>query len=73
MKMNCDDIGSFKKLVHKVDCGQIAINISKADITKGQHWDSSKGEQFGLIQERNINIGEMMEFEISGDKTKLFT
>ena len=22
----------------------------------------------GLIQERNINIGEMLEFEVSGDK-----
>ena len=74
MKMNCDDRGSFTELVHTVDCGQISINISKPGITKGQHWHNSKWEQFivvhghGLIQERNINTGETVEFEVSGDK-----
>ena len=74
MKMNCDDRGSFTELVHTVDCGQVSINISKPGITKGQHWHNSKWEQFivvhghGLIQERNINTGEMVEFEVSGEK-----
>ena len=74
MKMNCDDRGSFTELVHTVDCGQVSINISKPGITKGQHWHNSKWEQFivvhghGLIQERNINTGEMVEFEVSGNK-----
>ena len=74
MKMNCDDRGSFTELVHIVDCGQVSINISKPGITKGQHWHNSKWEQFivvhghGLIQERNMNSGEMVEFEVSGDK-----
>lgn len=74
MKMNCDDRGSFTELVHTTDCGQVSINISKPGITKGQHWHNSKWEQFivvhghGLIQERNINTGEMVEFEVSGDK-----
>ena len=74
MKMNVDDRGSFTELVHTADCGQVSINISKPGITKGQHWHNSKWEQFivvhghGLIQERNINTGEMVEFEVSGDK-----
>ena len=74
MKMNCDDRGSFTELVHTADCGQVSINISKPGITKGQHWHNSKWEQFivvhghGLIQERNINTGETVEFEVSGDK-----
>ena len=74
MKMNCDNRGSFTELVHTADCGQVSINISKPGITKGQHWHNSKWEQFivvhghGLIQERNINTGEMVEFEVSGDK-----
>lgn len=74
MKMNCDNRGSFTELMHTVDCGQVSINISKPGITKGQHWHNSKWEQFivvhghGLIQERNINTGEMVEFEVSGDK-----
>ena len=74
LKMNCDDRGSFTELVHTADCGQVSINISKPGITKGQHWHNSKWELFivvaghGLIQERNIHTGEMVEFEVSGDK-----
>ena len=74
LKMNCDNRGSFTELVHTQECGQVSINISKPGITKGQHWHNSKWEQFivvhghGLIQERNIHTGEMVEFEVSGDK-----
>lgn len=74
MKMNVDNRGSFTELMHTEDCGQVSINISKPGITKGQHWHNSKWEQFivvhghGLIQERNINTGETIEFEVSGDK-----
>ena len=74
LKMNCDERGSFTELVHTADCGQISINISKPGITKGQHWHNSKWELFivvaghGLIQERNIHTGEIVEFEVTGDK-----
>lgn len=74
IKMNVDDRGSFTELVHTADCGQVSINISKPGITKGQHWHNSKWELFivvhghGLIQERNINTGEMVEFEVSGER-----
>ena len=74
MKMKVDDRGSFTELVHTADCGQVSVNISKPGITKGQHWHNSKWELFivvhghGLIQERNINTGEMVEFEVCGDK-----
>lgn len=74
LKMNVDDRGSFTELVHTEDCGQVSINISKPGITKGQHWHNSKWELFivvaghGLIQERNINTGETVEFEVNGDK-----
>ena len=73
LKMNVDDRGSFTELVHTEECGQVSINISKPGITKGQHWHNSKWELFivvaghGLIQERNINTGETVEFEVSGD------
>ena len=74
LKMNVDDRGSFTELVHTEDCGQVSINISRPGITKGQHWHNSKWELFivvaghGLIQERNINTGETVEFEVFGDK-----
>ena len=74
MKMNCDKRGSFTELLHTEECGQISINISKPGVTKGEHWHNSKWEQFivvhghGKIIERNINTGEVVEFEVSGDK-----
>lgn len=74
LKMNVDNRGSFTELLHTSDCGQVSINISKPGIIKGQHWHNSKWEIFivvsghGLIQERNINTGEKVEFEVSGDK-----
>ena len=74
LKMNTDSSGSFTELLHTPDCGQVSINISRPGITKGQHWHNSKWEIFivvaghGLIQERNINTGEIVEFEVSGDK-----
>ena len=74
LKMNVDNRGSFTELLHTEDCGQVSVNISKPGITKGQHWHNSKWELFivvsghGLIQERNINTGEIVEFEVSGDK-----
>lgn len=74
LKMNCDDRGSFTEMVHTLECGQVSVNISKPGITKGNHWHNSKWEQFivvsghALIQERNINTGDYVEFEVSGDK-----
>lgn len=74
LKMNIDNRGSFTELVRTEDCGQISVNISKPGITKGQHWHNSKWELFivvaghGLIQERNINTGEIVEFEVSGEE-----
>ena len=73
LKTNVDDRGTFTELIHTLDCGQVSINISKPGITKGNHWHNSKWEQFivvsghALIQERNINTNEFVEFEVSGD------
>ncbi len=76
LKMNVDERGSFTELVHTLNAGQVSINISKPGITKGQHWHNTKFEQFivvkghGLIQQRNLNdpSGEVLEWEVSGDK-----
>ena len=74
LKMNVDARGSFTELLKTESCGQFSVNISKPGITKGQHWHNSKWEFFivvsghGLIQERNLNSDEVMEFEVSGEK-----
>ena len=74
LKMNVDLRGSFTELLKTENCGQVSVNISKPGITKGQHWHNSKWEFFmvvaghGLIRERNLNTGELVEFEVSGEK-----
>ncbi|MGB4985179.1 MAG: NAD-dependent epimerase/dehydratase family protein [Erysipelotrichaceae bacterium] len=74
LKMNCDDRGSFTELLKTVDCGQFSVNVSKPNITKGQHWHHSKWEFFivvsgeGLIQQRKIGSDEILNFEVSGKK-----
>ena len=76
LKMNIDDRGSFTELIKTENCGQVSVNISKAGITKGQHWHNSKWEFFivvkghALIQERKIGTNEILEFEVSGDDIK---
>jgi UDP-2-acetamido-2,6-beta-L-arabino-hexul-4-ose reductase len=72
--MNVDARGSFTELLKTLNCGQFSVNVSKPGITKGEHWHHSKWEFFivvsghALIQERKIGTGEVMEFEVSGDK-----
>ncbi len=74
LKMNVDARGSFTELLRTANCGQFSVNISKPDITKGQHWHHTKWEFFivvaghGLIQLRKIGTDEVINFEVSGDK-----
>lgn len=74
LKMNVDERGSFTEVLKTKNCGQVSVNISKPGIAKGQHWHNSKWEFFmvvaghGLIRERNLNTGELVEFEVSGEK-----
>lgn len=74
LRMSEDGRGSFTELLRTRNCGQISVNVSKPGITKGEHWHNTKWELFivvsghALIQERKIGTGEVMEFEVSGDK-----
>lgn len=74
LKMNVDPRGSFTELLRTANCGQVSVNISRPGITKGEHWHNSKWELFivvaghGLIQLRKIDSGEVIEYEVSGDK-----
>lgn len=80
LKMNEDPRGSFTELIRTPDRGQISVNISRPDITKGQHWHHTKNEKFivvkgeGLIQLRKIGRQEdgspypVEEFRVSGSR-----
>ena len=76
LTMHKDARGSFTELFRTADCGQFSVNISKPGITKGQHWHNSKWEFFivvsgrGLIRERQISTGEVIEFEVTGEDMK---
>ena len=77
LKMNIDERGSFTELIKSVDAGQVSINISKPKVTKGEHWHNSKWEQFvvvaghGLVQQRNVLMGEVAEWEVSGSRLEV--
>jgi len=74
LRMNVDDRGSFTELMRTVGHGQFSVNVSKPGIAKGQHWHNSKWEFFivvsghGLIQMRQIHSGQVLEFEVTGEK-----
>lgn len=74
LKMNVDDRGSFTELIKSINCGQVSVNISKPNITKGQHYHHTKWEFFivvsgkGLIEQRKIGSDEVLKFYVSGDK-----
>lgn len=74
LRMNKDARGSFTELLKSRNNGQVSVNISRPGITKGQHWHNSKWEFFivvsghALIQERKIDTGDVIEFEVSGEK-----
>ena len=73
-KMNVDDRGSFTEILRTASSGQVAVNISKPGITKGQHWHHTKVEKFvvvsghGLIQQRRVGTDEVINFEVNGEE-----
>ena len=73
LKMNVDQRGSFTELLKTQKCGQFSVNVSKPNITKGQHWHNTKWEFFivvsgkGLIQQRKIGTDEVLNFNVSGE------
>ena len=77
LKMNVDDRGSFTEIIRTSDRGQFSVNISKPDVTKGQHWHHTKNEKFvvvsghGLIQLRKIGTEEVVSFEVSGGRMEV--
>lgn len=77
LKMNVDNRGSFTEFLKSNDRGQISINVSNPDITKGNHWHHTKNEKFlvvsghGVIRFRNILSKEIIEYFVSGNKLQV--
>lgn len=77
LKMNVDNRGSFTEFIKSPERGQVSINVSKAGITKGNHWHHTKNEKFlvvsgeGLIQFRKINSDKIIEYRVSDNKLEV--
>lgn len=79
LKMNIDNRGSFTEIIRTADRGQFSVNISKPNITKGNHWHHTKNEKFvvvsgrGVIRFRNIiePDSEVIEYFVSGDEIEV--
>ncbi len=69
-----DDRGSFTEFIKSKFAGQISINVSKPNQSKGEHWHHSKNEKFvvikgsGLIRFRDIFKDEIIEYRVSDKK-----
>jgi len=74
LNMQTDQRGSFTEFIRTVDRGQISINVSKPNITKGRHWHHSKNEKFlvvkgkGCIRFRQLDSDEIIEYHVSGEQ-----
>lgn len=77
LQMNVDQRGSFTEFLKTKEYGQVSINVAKPGITKGNHWHHSKNEKFlvvsgeGLIQFRDINTEEVIEYYVSEKKLEV--
>lgn len=77
LKMNVDERGSFTEFIKTCERGQVSINISKPNITKGNHWHHTKNEKFlvvsgsGVIRFRHIDSYEIIEYYVTGDKLEV--
>ena len=77
LKMNIDHRGSFSEFIRTINNGQVSVNVSKPGITKGNHWHHTKNEKFlvvygkALIQFRNINDSEIIEYYVSGENLEV--
>ena len=76
LKMNINERSSFTEIIRTPDRGQFSVNISKPNITKGNHWHHTKNEKFVVLSGKGVirlkNIGDpdakVIEYYVSGDK-----
>ncbi len=83
LKTNIDDRGSFTEIIKTANSGQFSVNISKPNITKGNHWHHSKNEKFvvvkgeALVQLRKLgkdddgNDYPTIDFYVNGEKLQV--
>lgn len=83
LKTNEDERGSFTEIFKRLQGGQIAINVSKPNFVKGEHWHNTKIEKFivikgeALVQMRKVGLDEnnkpypITEYKLSEKKIEI--
>ncbi len=83
LKTNEDERGSFTEIFKRLQGGQVAVNISKPNFIKGEHWHNTKIEKFivikgkALVEMRKIGKDEnnknypIVEYELSEEKIEV--
>ena len=83
LKTNSDYRGSFTEIVKTASSGQFSVNISKPDITKGNHWHHSKNEKFVVVKGKALvqlrKLGKqpdgsdypIIDFYVDGEKLQV--
>ena len=72
-----DHRGSFTEFLRTPERGQVSVNVSKPEITKGNHWHHTKSEKFlvvsgkGLICFRKLGEERIIEYKVSGEKLEV--
>lgn len=77
LSMHENESGSFTEFIKTIGAGQMSINRSKPNVTKGNHWHHTKFEKFlvvsgiAKISFRQIYEGEVIEYTVSGEELKV--
>ena len=72
-KTHTDARGSFAELMHMNSYGQISVNVTKPNVSKGSHWHQSKHEKFivvsgcGVVRFRNPFEDGVYSYTVSGE------
>ncbi|ADI00964.1 NAD-dependent epimerase/dehydratase family protein [Syntrophothermus lipocalidus] len=74
LEMKHDHRGWLAEFIKSKQFGQIFVSRTRPGITRGNHWHHTKVEKFlviegkGIIQFRRIDTGEILSYEVSGEK-----
>ncbi len=72
LDVKTDARGGFAEAFKSPAGGQVSVNVSKPNVTKGNHWHHTKIEKFlivsgeGVIRFRPINGSDIIDYPVSG-------
>ncbi len=77
LQMKADERGSFTEFLRTHEHGQVAVNVAKPGVVKGNHWHDTKNEKFlvvsgrAAIRLRALDSAEVQTYEVSADDLRV--